>query len=267
MNALTRNIKTLSPRMVREGIESEDDKGHTTIYRFIHECIVPKATPDTDCPPLHVLAYAVRRNICPTILLDHIPDTLQLLAHVECIRQRFAGRLDEILEADRSLRSKPDPMSIPLSGDERIEIKQMRSSIGKKMRRTFREIVNGFSLYHVYERWVLDVELDALLTKYFPIPSLWQEPVSGIEHQHLFHYKLTEDEREDLEVTAQVYFDMLDKVLEDNPPDLSPKDFREKYPRPEQADPERLTKLTHEFLDRLESAIHKVKDILATAEN
>lgn len=137
---------------------------------------------------------------------------------------------------------------------------------------------------HVYESWAVNQELDAILTMYFPIPSLWQEDVSGIEEQYLFHHKLTDDERENLEVTAQMYFDLLDKVLDDkcccpyspllnvpddvsSPPDLSPEQFRERYPSPEQADPERLTKLTLEYLDKLENAVQRVSDILETVED
>lgn len=174
----------------------------------------------------------MRANIQPTVVLSQIPATLRLLAHVECIRQRFAKQLDGILDADRKLRNEGDPLAAPLTSDERIEIKQLKSNVGKKLRRTYRDIVNGFSLYvrcncltksrnaecvrqHVYETWARDEELEELLTMYFPIQSLWQEDVSSIAERHLFHYTLTEEEREDLEVTAQIYFDMQDKLLED----------------------------------------------------
>lgn len=113
----------------------------------IHNRILPSTPSDADCPPLHVLAYVVRASILPTVVLGQMPRTLTQLAQIEHIRRLFAQRLDEILEADKKLRHDPDPMVMPLRSDWRIELKQMRNSVGRRLRRTFREIVNGFSLY------------------------------------------------------------------------------------------------------------------------
>ena len=49
----------------------------------------------------------------------------------------------------------------------------------------------------------------------------------------------------------------------DSPPDLSPEDFRQQYPLPAQANPDRLTQSMLAYLDQLESAVQAVNEILA----
>ena len=114
----------------------------------IHKKIIPLWHPDAPCPELHHLSYAIRAAITPTIVLNQVPQTLTLLAHVDCIRELLLRRLAEISKLDDRLKQAPQTPDVNvLIEDERTEIELLSNRMGGRMRNSYRELVNSYSLY------------------------------------------------------------------------------------------------------------------------
>ena len=97
---------------------------------------------ETACPPLHVIIYAIRNILFPTLLHSEIRDLLTLLAHAERVRQKANTEIDryedpgDFLEEDEEVRA-----SSPSKAPGRV-----KSGLEGTMRAMYREIVIGFSL-------------------------------------------------------------------------------------------------------------------------
>ncbi|GJE91472.1 hypothetical protein PsYK624_076220 [Phanerochaete sordida] len=270
---LAREVDSLTRRMLSDGVQSQEDKGYITIYKHICNDIIPLVDPGTDFPPLPVLAYVLREHV-REIFPNEVPATLDLLAHIESMRRRFAQQLTEVLEVNGRLQSEPDPLSIPLTTGERVKIKEFRSSVGRKLRKTYREIVVGLSLHHAYEAWVSHEDIEPLCATYFPFqgtPHSDPLPPSDIEKQHSFHAHLTGDERKELQTMGSVFWELPERFKSDGmdmgPSKPSQEKMRATYRRPKEADPAHLAKLTTEYLDKFQNAVATVEDILATVED
>lgn len=123
----------------------------------IHTKVLPTLKPDADSPPLHVVAYTIRAAVQPTPLVAEIQPVLTLLAQVESIRAVFLEQLVEMqgldkaivaqsLREHRSSKGNADEIEpIALSDDEdaRLSLILKRKN---KMRKAYREVVNGLSL-------------------------------------------------------------------------------------------------------------------------
>ena len=57
---------------------------------------------------MHVMAYAVRASIQPTVLLKHIPQTLTYIAQVDYARQRALEEMKRVLELDNKYKTSRD---------------------------------------------------------------------------------------------------------------------------------------------------------------
>lgn len=116
------------------------------VVDHIHNRIMPKlSTPDRTIPEVHVIAYAVRARLQPTLLLKEMPQLIWGLGHVDFVRQAAVQRITELLALDDEFRESGRAGAFTPA--ERAKIEKTRGGIGEDMRRRFREILCGFCLY------------------------------------------------------------------------------------------------------------------------
>ncbi|KIP11253.1 hypothetical protein PHLGIDRAFT_124919 [Phlebiopsis gigantea 11061_1 CR5-6] len=261
-STLAQDIAALSPRVLEEGIRNDDnaEKARIAVYNHIHTRILPNVTREECIPPLHVVLYAARANLQPHIVPKEIPRLLEYLATVDYARQKAVRQIENILKIDTEHKRHGSPLTA-LTSRQRKKVVEAKGEL-VELRKVYRDIVCGLCLYHVYETGALKEDVSGLLLMYFPVPGLWDEDVSSIETKYPFHHNLTDLERKQLGSTVQEYLKLLTKFIEDNPPDLSPLQFRLRYPYPSQGDPRRVASQALEYLEKLEYAIHVVESAL-----
>lgn len=107
------------------------------------------------CASLHGLATTIRALVQPSPLLPELQNLVTLLSHVEVIRSTFLGQLEEMLRLDEMVTTGQASLihednddniePVALTDEEHIYISAILRRKGK-MRRVYRDIINGFSL-------------------------------------------------------------------------------------------------------------------------
>jgi hypothetical protein len=94
-------------------------------------------------PPLLLLVYAARRILEPTLLIEHTPSLLTLLAHIDLFRQRAVAIVHHARKWDEFLSKTPlhGPLNIPLTNSE---IRKLDTLVRKSesVRALYRGLVN-----------------------------------------------------------------------------------------------------------------------------
>ncbi|KAI0694187.1 hypothetical protein BC835DRAFT_1350370 [Cytidiella melzeri] len=234
---------------------------------------------DASVPPLHVISYAIRTIIKPTVLVAEIPRLLVHLGHVEHARAKFMNCLQEVKRLDREIRARNGDgvsqgpsgggevvESVSLTNAERNYIKGVFRQ-QRTMRSAYRRVISEFSLLHAWDTWCSPnhERLDSLLKIYFPCHGLWGDEAAEIESQYLFHEGLDDDERDALLQTAQCQLRLLQQYVKDKKKKRSPlpasTDFRTRYAL--QVDIGQLVGTTMWYLNELEDSVDQVESILA----
>ncbi|KAI0827838.1 hypothetical protein BC628DRAFT_1365718 [Trametes gibbosa] len=167
---------------------------HKNIYSHIEREVLPVVSPDA-CPPLSVMAYAIKNILCiqpPALQL--LPALLDLLVHVEIIRTHTVQNLRDLASADQNKRDKLDLL--------------LKPSRLAAQRTVYRKIIDSCCLLHIHHLWrTFDPEKDPPLTTYlidyFPAffqveadPAIRAECAAALT-QRPWHHDITEGELEE----------------------------------------------------------------------
>ncbi|KAI5117196.1 hypothetical protein M0805_004966 [Coniferiporia weirii] len=156
------------------------------LYTHIATRVLPQldkdGTADTECPPLHLLVYAVKDIAQPRLLQDDVPTLLALLAQVEHVRERAVrGAADALVLNERytaaAIASSSSPLNkgkgkIPSLGlNLKNKVQPKVRLLEKPEKKALKKIVNG-----ALEARFVYVEGIFLNLCRLHIHSLWTSP-------------------------------------------------------------------------------------------
>ena len=108
--------------------------------------IMPALPSSPASPPLHVLTYAIRNIMFPTLLTRQIRDILVLLANVECVRKKLASSIENVLIWDDHYKDEKyrDSDTYLLDEDERDTVAALQKDLCEKMPHAYCKILAKF---------------------------------------------------------------------------------------------------------------------------
>ncbi|KZT73230.1 hypothetical protein DAEQUDRAFT_703544 [Daedalea quercina L-15889] len=107
--SLKDNISLLSRSLTVKTVDYRDETLRKDVFDHISTTILPHV-PAQDCPPLPVLAYAIRTITKPDFLPNEIPELLTLLGHVNIARKMAVQSATSALKWNKHFSPKIPPI-------------------------------------------------------------------------------------------------------------------------------------------------------------
>jgi len=154
-------------------------------------------------PPLDIVLYAIRRLLAPpdSPRLRDVPDLLDFATTIEFYRKLALQRVEEALTIHRYYQANGgNPTTLT---DEEVERLVEYKTSGPDLRSVYIEMVLQYCQWDIYHLWTSDppcvADATLRLCEYFPqLNEVYRN--TGAVSPRLFHYDLTDAEREALRV-------------------------------------------------------------------
>ncbi|KAF4598138.1 hypothetical protein AB1N83_004296 [Pleurotus pulmonarius] len=194
METLTECIDSLE----FDGSPDEIDK-HKKIYTYIEEHFVSSAKGP---PPLDVVVYAARNILLPTVIIDQIPDLLDLLSTVETHRKHIVLKADDALAFHAYWKNENVDESVLLAAEEHRFVGSIVAD-NTAMRDSYKSVISALCQMDIYHLWTRIepsiAKLAVRMNEYYPPSNKKYQRQPAL----LFHADLSTAERADIEVACR----------------------------------------------------------------